>query len=381
MEKEDMLQNEVWIRRALDYVRKKADENLPVFRNTFPAPNSENLIYPQWDNLEWTPGFYTGMLWLLYEVTGDQKYLAAQKPLMDTFQKRLEEDTTLETHDIGFLYSLSTMAGYKVTGEERYLILSKRAAYRLMDRYHSKARIIQAWGNLNDPKQRGRMIIDCLMNLSLLYDISSVTGDRTVYEAALHHAKQAEAYLVREDFSTYHTFYMDVDTGEPVKGTTSQGYSDRSAWARGQAWGVYGFALSYIHTGEYSFLKTAMKIADYYLERLPKDFVPYWDLYFQDGDEYRDSSAAGILACGLLEIGKRLPLTEPKKYVYEKTAVQIVKSLSENYTTEGENSNGVLKHAVYSVPHGNGVDECCIWGDYFYLEALVRLLKPWNMYW
>lgn len=381
MRTEEFLQDKAWIMEALHYVKEKTDENLPVFRDTFPASNSEKLIYPHWENFEWTPGFYTGMLWLLYEETGEQKYLDALGPLIETFKERLQDDTRLETHDIGFLYSLSTLAGYKVLGGGQYLELSKRAADRLMVRYHPKAQIIQAWGNLENPEERGRMIIDCLLNLSLLYDISSITGDSRYREAAFHHAKQAQAYLVRDDASTYHTFYMDVETGKPIRGTTAQGYSDQSAWARGQAWGVYGFVLSYVHTKDISFLETAMRIADYYLERLPQDYIPYWDLYFQAGDEYRDSSAAAILACGLLEISKHLPLTDSRKYVYEETAVRIIRSLSENYTTKGECSNGILKHAVYSIPSGNGVDECCIWGDYFYLEALMRLLKPWNMYW
>lgn len=370
-----------WITDAIAYVKKKADENLGTFKEVFPAPNSEQLIYPAWENFEWTPGFWTGMLWLLYEETQDEKYREALEPLIGTFQKRLEEDTTLETHDIGFLYSLSTLAQYKITGDEKALAFSIRAADRLMDRYNEKAQIIQAWGNLNDPAQQGRMIIDCLMNLSLLYDISDITGDKKYRRAAEHHAKQAQKYLVREDYSTYHTFYMDIHTGEPIKGTTAQGYSDQSAWARGQAWGVYGFALSYVHTEDVSFLETAAHIADYYLEHLPEDFVPYWDLYFQSGDEYRDSSSAGILACGLLELAKHLPFMDERRTRYEETAVKIVRSLYENYTTKDDVSNGVLKHAVYSIPHKNGIDECCIWGDYFYLEALIRLKSIWNMYW
>lgn len=225
------------------------------------------------------------------------------------------------------------------------------------------------------------MIIDCLMNLSLLYNISEITGEKKYKEAAEHHAKQAQKYLVREDYSTYHTYYMNVDTGEPIKGVTAQGYSDNSAWARGQAWGVYGFALSYAHTGDKTFLETASRIADYYLERLPEDFVPYWDLYFQEGDEYRDSSSAGILACGLLELSKHLPVLDPRKKEYEETAVRIVKSLFENYTTEKDLSNGIIKHGVYAIPFHVGVDECCIWGDYFYVEALMRLRNVWNMYW
>ena len=374
-------ENMEWLAEAMHYVKSKVNENLPKYSTVFPTSSSENLIYGEMGNKDWTEGFWTGILWLLYEDTNEEKYLSALETLLRTFQERLDQNIGLNTHDIGFLYSLSTLAGYKITGNEKALELSVRAADCLMERYSAKAQIIQAWGNLEDPKEKGRMIIDCLMNLSLLYNISEITGEKKYKEAAEHHAKQAQKYLVREDYSTYHTYYMNVDTGEPIKGVTAQGYSDNSAWARGQAWGVYGFALSYAHTGDKTFLETASRIADYYLERLPEDFVPYWDLYFQEGDEYRDSSSAGILACGLLELSKHLPVLDPRKKEYEETAVQIVKSLFENYTTEKDLSNGIIKHGVYAIPFHVGVDECCIWGDYFYVEALMRLRNVWNMYW
>lgn len=374
-------ENMEWLVEAMHYVKSKVNENLPKYSTVFPTSSSENLIYGEMGNKDWTEGFWTGILWLLYEDTNEEKYLSALETLLRTFQERLDQNIGLNTHDIGFLYSLSTLAGYKITGNEKALELSVRAADRLMERYSEKAQIIQAWGNLEDPKEKGRMIIDCLMNLSLLYNISEITGEKKYKEAAEHHAKQAQKYLVREDYSTYHTYYMNVDTGEPIKGVTAQGYSDNSAWARGQAWGVYGFALSYAHTGDKTFLETASRIADYYLERLPEDFVPYWDLYFQEGDEYRDSSSAGILACGLLELSKHLPVLDPRKKEYEETAVRIVKSLFENYTTEKDLSNGIIKHGVYAIPFHVGVDECCIWGDYFYVEALMRLRNVWNMYW
>lgn len=374
-------ENMEWLAEAMHYVKSKVNENLPKYSTVFPTSSSENLIYGEMGNKDWTEGFWTGILWLLYEDTNEEKYLSALETLLRTFQERLDQNIGLNTHDIGFLYSLSTLAGYKITGNEKALELSVRAADRLMKRYSAKAQIIQAWGNLEDPKEKGRMIIDCLMNLSLLYNISEITGEKKYKEAAEHHAKQAQKYLVREDYSTYHTYYMNVDTGEPIKGVTAQGYSDNSAWARGQAWGVYGFALSYAHTGDKTFLETASRIADYYLERLPEDFVPYWDLYFQEGDEYRDSSSAGILACGLLELSKHLPVLDPRKKEYEETAVRIVKSLFENYTTEKDLSNGIIKHGVYAIPFHVGVDECCIWGDYFYVEALMRLRNVWNMYW
>ena len=330
-------ENMEWLAEAMHYVKSKVNENLPKYSTVFPTSSSENLIYGEMGNKDWTEGFWTGILWLLYEDTNEKKYLSALETLLRTFQERLDQNIGLNTHDIGFLYSLSTLAGYKITGNEKALEFSVRAADRLMERYSEKAQIIQAWGNLEDPKEKGRMIIDCLMNLSLLYNISEITGEKKYKEAAEHHAKQAQKYLVREDYSTYHTYYMNVDTGEPIKGVTAQGYSDNSAWARGQAWGVYGFALSYAHTG--------------------------------------------ILACGLLELSKHHQVLDPRKKEYEETAVQIVKSLFENYTTEKDLSNGIIKHGVYAIPSHVGVDECCIWGDYFYVEALMRLRNVWNMYW
>lgn len=262
-------ENMEWLAEAMHYVKSKVNENLPKYSTVFPTSSSENLIYGEMGNKDWTEGFWTGILWLLYEDTNEEKYLSALETLLCTFQERLDQNIDLNTHDIGFLYSLSTLAGYKITGNEKALELSMRAADCLMERYSEKAQIIQAWGNLEDPKEKGRMIIDCLMNLSLLYNISEITGEKKYKEAAEHHAKQAQKYLVREDYSTYHTYYMNVDTGEPIKGVTAQGYSDNSAWARGQAWGVYGFALSYAHTG--------------------------------------------ILACGLLELSKHLQVLDPRK--------------------------------------------------------------------
>lgn len=223
-------ENMEWLAEAMHYVKSKVNENLPKYSTVFPTSSSENLIYGEMGNKDWTEGFWTGILWLLYEDTNEEKYLSALETLLRTFQERLDQNIDLNTHDIGFLYSLSTLAGYKITGNEKALELSVRAADCLMERYSEKAQIIQAWGNLEDPKEKGRMIIDCLMNLSLLYNISEITGEKKYKEAAEHHAKQAQKYLVREDYSTYHTYYMNVDTGEPIKGVTAQGYSDNSAW-------------------------------------------------------------------------------------------------------------------------------------------------------
>lgn len=366
---------------AMDGILKKIDENIESFEGGFPAPASKNGIYQVIGNTDWTSSFWTGMLWLAYEVTGSEKYRNAAERQLDSYQERLEKNICTDTHDLGFLYSLSCVAAYKLTGNERAKKLALQAADRLMDRYFQKAGIIQAWGDLADPGQRGRMIIDCCMNLPLLYWAYEMTGSRKYYDAACSHARQTVKYIIREDASTYHTFYMDVDTGEPRFGRTAQGFSDDSCWARGQAWGIYGLMLSYINNHDEILLGEAQKLTNYFLNRLPEDHICYWDLSFTKGEEERDSSAAAIASCGLLEMVKHLPLTDEGKTIYENALLKMVKSLVENYTTRGLNSNGLLAHGVYSKPGGLGVDECNLWGDYFYFEALVRLTKNWQLYW
>lgn len=369
---------------AIDFILKKIDENLEKYGNLrFPNAASKNNIYEFSEkNVGWTTSFWTGMLWLAFEVTGKEKYKVAANEQLETYKYRVDNKIGTDTHDLGFIYTLSCVAGYKLTGNEEAKETALKAADLLITRYFEKAGIIQAWGDLNDPNKKGRMIIDCCMNLPLLYWASEVTGDCKYAKIAQSHAGKAAEYIVREDASTYHTFYMDVDTGEPKFGNTHQGFSDTSCWSRGQAWGIYGFPLTYLYTKNSEMIELTKKISNYFLNRLPSDNVCYWDLIFTEGTQERDSSAAAIAVCGLLEMTKILPLTDTYRKSYENAALAIVKSLAENYTSASDSdSNGILLHAVYGKPFNNGVDECNIWGDYFYFEALVRLIKDWRLYW
>lgn len=372
-----------FVRGQLDFCRDKLDALLPRFPDCFPAPNSEGLAYPaQHENTDWTTSFFSGMLWLLYEHTGDGKYLETLDRHLESFYERVEKPGNVDTHDLGFLYSLSCYPAVLLRKNLRAEGCFLAAAEYLDHRYFPKAGIIQAWGNLNDPNNRGRMIIDCLMNLPLLYQASRITGDGSLRAAAYSHARQARRYLIRPDDSTFHTFYMDVDTGEPRFGRTAQGYSDSSCWARGQAWGVYGFALSFHHTGDRAFLDASCRLLDYFLAHLPEDGICYWDLCFTQGDEPRDSSAAAIVCCGILELLRHLPLTHPKRGEYESAMWRMMASLARDYTTKDEpKADGLLLHGVYAKPENKGVDECMIWGDYFYMEALFRLLYGTCAYW
>jgi unsaturated chondroitin disaccharide hydrolase len=371
------------LREAVRFVLERIERNLPVFVDAFPSPSSEGLVYSAIPNEDWTASFWTGMVWLAYEWTGEEKYRRAAEHHLSSYQKRVEECIAIDTHDLGFLYSLSAVAAYRLTGNQAARHMAMKAADLLAERYFEEAGIIQAWGDLNDPEQCGRMIIDCLMNLPLLYWASLESGDGRYALMAQKHAQQSARYLIRPDHTSYHTYYMDPVTGAPKYGNTHQGYADDSCWARGQAWGIYGFALSYAHTGDPVLLAASRQLADYFLERLPEDGIVYWDLIFADGGaQEKDSSAAAIAVCGLLQLSDLLPDEDPDKPLYADAALTMLKSLAAGYTTEGHpDSNGILKHGVYNKPRGWGIDECTIFGDYFYFEALLRVMKNWQRYW
>lgn len=360
----------------------KLKKGLDYFGDSFPAPSSKAGIYPKIGNIEWTNGFWTGQLWLAYELSGEKHYLDAAQKHISSFAERIKKRINVDHHDLGFLYSLSCVAAYKITSSETAREAALLAADCLLERYLPIAGIIQAWGNLNDPEEAGRMIIDCNLNLPLLYWASEITADPEYRLAADSHIQKAMQHLIRQDASTFHTFFMNPKTGAPRKGTTHQGFSDTSCWARGQAWGITGFPLVYSHYQNSQLIEQACRLANYFLNRLPDDLVCYWDLIFSDGSEPRDSSAAAIVICGLLELLRHLPLTDPDRNTYVSATKAMMSKLITHYAcADTDPGTGLLKHAVYHKPNNVGVDESCIWGDYFYLEALVRLEKAWGSYW
>ena len=370
---------------ALCEALKKIDGAIPEFSDCFPSASSVDGVYSKSENDGgWTQSFWTGMLWLAYEFTKDEKYLNTVKGLLPSFFNRVDNMVGMGDHDIGFIFTLSTGAGYKVTGDELLKEKSIAAAKVLGDRFREKGQFIQIAGDA-DCKEKAlyRLIIDCLMNIHLLYWAGKETGDEEFTRKAFAHFNTTMDTVVRPDGSTFQNFYFDPETGDRLGGGTKQGLSDTSAWSRGQAWGVTGPAFTYSYMKNDETLEKYFSIVDYYLDHLPEDHIAYWDLTFTDGDEPRDSSAASIALCGLLEALKCMPLDDARKARYQKAADDIMESLIDNYTTkDDEKSNGLLKHATYYYAGNLGVDECNIWGDYFYMEALMRYLNPdWKKYW
>jgi len=366
------------------------EANIAEFGDRYPGDTTVRDRYPlrpaqegqpEGANVGWTTSFWPGMLWLAYELSGDETYLRSASAHVRSFAERVERGIGLDTHDLGFLYTLACVVPWQRTGDETARNAALAAADHLLTRVLEPAGIVQAWGDMSDPRQQGRTIIDSLMNTPLLFWASLTSGDPRYAAVAHRHAAQLRDHILRPDDTTYHTFYWDPRTGEPLRGETEQGSSDESCWARGQAWGIYGFALNHRYTGDESLLVAARRCADYFLAHLPADNVAYWDLVFSDGSgEDRDSSAAAIAASGLMELADALPAGGDH---YRAAAGRILGSLIEHYSTaEHPRSNALILHGVYDKPKGKGVDEGTLWGDYFYLEALTRVVRPdWPHHW
>lgn len=372
--------DKAWLNGAIADVLSSIDAMLPRFSQTFPAASAQGGFYPPVEKVDWTEGFWTGLLWLAWEVTGEEKYRRVAEGFLDNFEERLDKQIKVDTHDLGFLYLLSCVNNWRLTGNTRARALALRAADLLYRRFNSTAGVIQAWGDLNDPARQGRMIIDCNLNVPLLFWAANETGNTDWRDAATRHLAQAARYLVREDASTFHTFYMDISNGEPLRGDTHQGFSDSSCWARGQAWGIYGFALGFQHTGNPALSELSRKLTHYFLNRLPEDGVCYWDLIFTAQDHaYRDTSAAAIAVCGIAELLKHLPLTDSLRPAYLNAISLMMRNLQAHYFAHHE--DGLLREGVYNFGRDMGINVPNLWGDYFWFEALVRLSRVWTPYW
>lgn len=368
--------------KAIEDAMVKIKNNINQHSGKLPHITGDKC-YEWGENNDWIEGFYIGMMWLSYEYSKDPFYKESAESFYQNFKHRLDNHVELDHHDIGFLYSLSAVAQWRITKNEDAKALALQAAEKLAERWRPKMGAIQAWGKEGDPQNGGRIIIDCLLNLPLLFFAYEHTNDRKYYDIAYKHALKSLRFLVRGDASSYHTFYFDQENGNAIRGGTHQGYEDGSTWTRGQSWGVYGFALAYRYTKDPIFLDTSKRMARYFIEHLPEDHVAYWDfdVPIEEGTP-RDSSASAIVACGLLELLELLDENDPDREFFKEALGLKMLSLVQNYSTMNlPEAEGLLQHGSYHVRGDRGPDDYMIWGDYYYLEALVRLEKGIKGYW
>ena len=373
------------LERAMNNAILKIDKLMERFTDSFPSSASKGgEYYPIPNRGGWTQCFYTGMLFLAYQYTGDKKYLDLGLKLVETFIDRVDNMLGMDDHDIGFNFTLSTVAAYKITGDKRYLEKSIDAARVLGNRFREKGQFIQLAGDENcKDKAYYRLIIDCLMNVNLLYFAGRATGEAEFTRKGFAHFNTTMETAIREDGSSYQNYYFEPSTGERLGGGTKQGFSATSCWSRGQAWGVTGVPYTYSYMHNDTILEKYYKIVDYYLAHLPTDKIAYWDLDFTDGGEPRDSSSSAIAVCGLIEATRNMPLDAEHKARYEAARDEILNALIDECATDADSAaEGLLLHGTYYYAGRIGIDECCIWGDYFYMEALMRMLRSdWKKYW
>ncbi|MCU7552757.1 glycoside hydrolase family 88 protein [Chitinophagaceae bacterium LB-8] len=317
---------------------------------------------------DWTSGFFPGILWMLYQHTGNGHW----KQDAEKFTALLEkEQWNGDSHDVGFKIYCSFGNGYRLTNNPHYKDVIIQSAKTLVARYNSKIGAIRSWDFRRDQWQFP-VIVDNMMNLELLFAATRLSGDSLYYQVAVHHANTTLKNHFRQNFSSYHVVDYDTLTGEARRKMTFQGYADESAWARGQAWGLYGFTMCYWETKDKRYLQQADSIASFILNNaaLPKDGVPYWD--FNDRSipaVPRDASAAAIIASALFELSQY----SSQGARYKKIAGKMLESLTNHYRSKpGDHSGFILLHSTGHKPANSEVDVPINYADYYYLEALLR---------
>ena len=319
----------------------------------------------------WTNGFWGGMMWQLYHATGEPVYLENALSTEIKLDANLMNRQGMD-HDSGFKWLPTSVAHYHMTGDMASRNRALLAADNLAGRFHPVGKFIRAWNNWDgneDGSFAGRAIIDCMMNLPLLYWAGDELHDPKFYHVAKMHADTAAKYFIRSDGSAKHIVEFDAETGDYLHSVGGQGYGHGSSWTRGQAWAIYGFMLSYLHTKEERYLAVSRRVADYFIANIPASKLIPVDFRQPESPAYEDSTAAAIAACGLLELAKCAPDEEKDKY--EEAALQMIKALADKRCNWDEDTDNLLEKCTAAY-HDAEHEFSIIYGDYYFIEAIWK---------
>ena len=371
-------ENKAWAEETLDKINKKL--SVVVKRNAEKIPfgaEADGMYIDTSDApLTWTNGFWPGMLWLMYNRYGNPDYKTAaewSEKVLDGGFARPEKTH----HDTGFIWHISSGVNYRLTGNEESKKRNLLAAMILASRYNCDGNFIRAW-----PREdaAGWTIIDCMMNLPQLYWASEVTGDDRFKRFAMHQADMSMRDHVREDGSVNHIVSHDLDKKDTVIETFGgQGYAVGSCWSRGLSWAVYGFIISYRYTGKKEYLETSMKTANYFIENAKKtNYLPLLDFNQPPEPVYYDSSAGAVTACGLIDLAKTVEDESLSEY-YLTSAIKMLKAMDEAWCDYRHETDNILTMSSASYKGKKHIN--VIYGDYYFIEALLKLagseFTPW----
>ena len=373
-------QGDAWLDEAWEGVLKLTKRNVAAIGAAFPhaaADGRYGLVKPH----HWVSGFWPGLLWLVYRETGDEDCAELAKQCETLIAGTLEQYEPLH-HDVGFMFSLSSVAQYKLKGDAAARKHALMAAQWLAGRYNPAVEFIRAWPDWDGEDHSGWTIIDCMMNLQLLYWASGEIADPRYRHIANRHADTVLRTFFRLDGSVHHIVCYDPETGLKTGALGGQGFSPDSAWARGTSWALYGFALCCKYTREPRYLRGAQAAADFFLASLPEDGVPPWDFRLPaDAPQHKDASAAACAASGLLELADLTPGT--RGAAYREAAIGLLQALSTRCAgwSGDEQAQGLILHAAGHVPAGENEDVSLIYGDYFFTEAITKLRGQRELFW
>jgi len=360
------------LRTKMDRVSERSREKIPY---TTINGTHDNRIAGNPSGFEtdgicwWTNGFWGGMMWLMHHETGLDKYKEIAAYSEEKLDACFAEFDGLH-HDVGFMWLPTSVANYKVTGNPLSRRRALHAANLLAGRFNLAGGFIRAWNDLEGSDTRGWAIVDCMFNIPLLYWATEETGDPRFQQIAMKHADTAMTAFVRPDGSVNHIVEFDPFHGGVVKTYGGQGYEEGSSWTRGQTWALYGFMMSYIHTGKEEYLQTAKRIAHYFMANIPDSGLIPIDFRQPPEPAYEDSTAAAIAACGLIEIAKAVG--EREKEVYLRAVLKLLKTLDERRCDWSEDVDHLVTHgsAAYHNPNRHTP---IIYGDYYFMEAVFKL--------
>jgi unsaturated chondroitin disaccharide hydrolase len=355
----------------LDWVSDKSKLKIPYMsvNGTHDDRASENPSGSEADGIcWWTNGFWGGLMWLMHHETGNGKY-AETAAIPEGYLDRAFQEFYGLHHDVGFMWLPTSVTNYRVTGNPESRKRALHAANLLAGRFNLAGRFIRAWNDLDEGDTRGWAIIDCMFNIPLLYWATEETGDPRYKQIAMAHADTAMTAFVRPDGSVNHIVEFDPFQGGVVRTYGGQGYGEGSSWTRGQTWALYGFMMSYKHTGKDDYLQTAKRVAHYFMANIPENGVIPVDFRQPAEPALEDDTAAAIAACGLIEIAKAVP--EAEQAMYLNATMKLLYALEPRCDWTEENDSIMLRgsEAYFRSRHHHPI----IYGDYYFLEALLKL--------
>ena len=377
--------DEALLKEALDLCAEKTVRNLSLLGDKTAYDIAAGGKYQPVDNTTWTAGFWPGILWKMYLHTKDKAFCEAAKKHSLLFEERLKKGVHVKSHDLGFISCLSSNADFLITDDERAKQITIEAAYKLCDLYRFKGRIIQRSGDLSDLTYIfcGAFIVDCMNNVPLLFQAARYTEDNIFYDIACNHMKSSVDTLIMKNGAVCQTGIADVESGEkhPDFNMAQGKGGEDAAWGRGQAWAISGLPITYQYTKDKDFLVSAKAAVNYFLNRMPDDLISNWDLYYTDNDTQRDTSASAIAVCGLLRLAEILPKEDEDKEIYYNAAIRILNSLVKNYFIKDMENMGLLSAGTYGYTMDKGINTPNIFGDYYFVEALMTALKTDKDFW